>query len=104
MALTPAPVPRAPDADAFSIRVRRALDRLSLYVNALVSGGVLIVNNDGSVTINTDVLTGPAGEDGTDADLTLEAEIAQCKNALRFLGIEPNEFPQTDSFPQEVGL
>ena len=104
----PAIPPRDPEAD---IRVRKALDRLNHLARALIVSGILILDPDGTVVVNTiiqQVLDGRLDDidDALDAldttgELTLEERLNQCKNALRFLNVEPNEFSTTDSFPQE---
>lgn len=107
----PAIPPRDPQSE---IRTRKALDRLKQVARALIVSGVLTQDPDGTVVVNTiiqQILDGQLDdiEEAIDAlettgELTLEERLNQCKNALRFLGVEPNEFPTEDSFPEEGGL
>lgn len=100
--------PRDPGAD---IRIRKALDRLNGLARALIATGVVTLGPDGTVVVNTiiqQILDGQLDdiEDAlaaldTTGELTVEERLNQCKNALRFLGVEPNEFPAEDSLPQE---
>lgn len=84
------------------MRVRRAIDMLAAYMNAFIDAGILVIGENGTVTVNIEGLTGPAGADGASADFGLtdaDARMSRLENAVRFLGAEPNEFSPIDDFP-----
>lgn len=104
----PAIPPRDPQAE---VRVRKALDRLSKLARALIVSGVITLNPDGTYSVNEiiqNIINGSL-DDITDAitelqglaEFLLEDRISRVENAVRFLGVEPNEFSPNDEFPAE---